>query len=60
MDVHRNNIVDVDDFGASGFGVAQQAFELEETGGRHQLENIIGGDLQVVATAAVQILHDQL
>lgn len=60
MNVHCHNVVDIDDFGASCLGVAQQTFELEEAGGRHQLKHVTGRYLQVVASATVQILHDQL
>lgn len=60
VDVHCNDVVNVDDFGASGFGVAQQTFQLEETRGRHQLEHVTGRDVQVVASTAVQILHHEL
>jgi hypothetical protein len=60
VNVHRYNIVDIDDFSTSGFSVAQKSLKLEETGGSHKFKDIIGRYFQIVATAAVQILHDQL
>lgn len=60
MNVHGDNVIDVNDFSTSRFGVAQQSLELEEACSRHQFEHVIGRHLQIVTTAAVQILHDQL
>jgi hypothetical protein len=60
MDVHCHNVVDIDDFSTSGFCVAQQSLKLEKTGSSHKFQDVIGRHLQIVATAAVQILHDQL
>lgn len=60
MYVHGYNVIDINAFSASSLSVAQQSLELEETCGRHKLQNIVCGRIQIVATATVQILHDQL
>lgn len=53
MNVHRNNVVDVNDFGAARFRVSKESLELEEACGRHKLQNVIGRHLQVVASTTV-------
>lgn len=60
MNVHGNNVIDIDGLSASGLRVAEQGVQLKETGGSHQFQDIVFAHLQMMATAAVQILHNHL
>jgi len=60
MNVHGDNIVHIDHFGAACFGVAQESLQLKEASGSHKFQDIAMGDIKSIAAAAVEELHDKL
>ena len=60
MNVVRNNIIQIDQAGAPHFTVVQQPVQLEEVGGRHQLQDVGGLHAQLLGGAFVEVLHHRV
>lgn len=60
MNVHGDDVVQIDHVGALSLTEAQQTVQLEEVGRSHQLQHIVVINLESVTAAIVQILHHQL
>jgi len=57
MDVVGDDGVEVDEGGAAHLAEVQQAVQLKEVGGSHELEDVPGLDRQLLRRAVVQVLH---
>ena len=57
MNVVRNNIIQIDQAGAPHFTVVQQPVQLEEVGGRHELQDVGGLDAELLGGSFVEVLH---
>ena len=58
--IHGDDVVQIDQLGAASLAEAQQAVQLEEVGGGHQLENVRLADRELLAATLVQEVHYQL
>jgi len=60
MNIHGDDIVHIDHFGAACLCVAQESLQLKEASGSHEFQDIGMGDIESIAAAAVEELHHQL
>ena len=57
MNVVRNNIIKINQAGTANFTVVQEAVQLEEVGGCHELQDVGGLHAELLGGALVEVLH---